>query len=866
MVSYSACFEEGEIYMVNTEKVNIEKEIINILSILSKNNPTIPFKYEPNSRSIVADTTNIRKTMNCTDIDMSGLGYDTNTTSHGKVKISKETSKGDVEIAELSVDKCNLTDEKRNKYRGYINYHTGDKYVESISDRLFNANMISNRSKGINYSLAPDTLKNIQDNELEETADQIRAMEEFKKQLPPVPNKNNNKRKIEFNIVDGSKYNPHTITIPVEFDDEPEQKEVEPEQKAVEPEKDSITVVDTPTYSNKEYAKLLNMILYAVTPSKRYVPVGADSKPKENKINNGRKQAVKLWDTNNSQNDSGFGTSTSASAFGDFHLDEDELRKEMAGETGAYYGVRYEGPFNFQPLPSDYGFINNMYRSENDPLFGLKKSAEAKEAKKETTKETTKDANAVAKDTADSSITTTNTVLKDKFVTFKKDLKYFFTKSSKVEGAETLGSKINNLFETTKKNIKYTFTKSEKTNTLGNKVSNLLATTKKNVKYAFTKSEKVEKTNTLGSKINNLFETTKKNIKYTFTKSAKVESGYTIIGPGPKKIVKRPLSVKLKDSLTSIKNKATGDILAVCVTATIANNVRKMNNKPLSARVKGAFDGARKALKYTFTKSEKVKHVAPQVKPPIQPKPPVKPPVEPPVKPPVAPEPTEDEKQRDFLAKQHKLNCLTEYKKLGDLEKMFVDDATAECLYPEDSEFIQMLNERCVNKVQVLNYYRTITMSECKLNQDNILFLYASLDEYERMFIEDAIAEGITTIDDNEYRQMLSERCVNKNGINKFMNAYKDYIVKQKALLKRYNGIVNEDMLIDRTTDISKETRYNILTINQLRKLSKSHKDIMTDDERAMYNESKLKKVELVDILERQDEINIKRLKNGVCK
>ena len=198
-------------------------------------------------------------------------------------------------------------------------------------------------------------------------------------------------------------------------------------------------------------------------------------------------------------------------------------------------------------------------------------------------------------------------------------------------------------------------------------------------------------------------------------------------------------------------------------------------------------------------------------------------------------------------------------------QKMFFDNATAECLYPEDSEFIQMLNERCVNKVQVLNYYRTITMSECKLNQDNILFLFASLDEYERMFVEDAIAENIT-IDDSEYRQMLSERCVNKNGINKFMKAYKDYIIKQKVLLKRYNGIVNEDMLIDRTTDISKETRYNILTINQLRKLSKSHKDIMTDDERAMYNESKLKKVELIDILERQDEINIKRLKNGVCK
>ena len=73
-------------------------------------------------------------------------------------------------------------------------------------------------------------------------------------------------------------------------------------------------------------------------------------------------------------------------------------------------------------------------------------------------------------------------------------------------------------------------------------------------------------------------------------------------------------------------------------------------------------------------------------------------------------------------------------------------------------------------------------------------------------------------------------------------------------------------MLIDRTTDTSKETRLSVLTINQLRKLTKNHKDEMTKDELSKYKESKLKKDELVDILERQDKQNVKELKKGVCK
>ena len=39
----------------------------------------------------------------------------------------------------------------------------------------------------------------------------------------------------------------------------------------------------------------------------------------------------------------------------------------------------------------------------------------------------------------------------------------------------------------------------------------------------------------------------------------------------------------------------------------------------------------------------------------------------------------------------------------------------------------------------------------------------------------------------------------------------------------------------------------------------------MTDEELASYKSSKLKKTELIDILEREDQKNIKKLSKGVC-
>ena len=39
---------------------------------------------------------------------------------------------------------------------------------------------------------------------------------------------------------------------------------------------------------------------------------------------------------------------------------------------------------------------------------------------------------------------------------------------------------------------------------------------------------------------------------------------------------------------------------------------------------------------------------------------------------------------------------------------------------------------------------------------------------------------------------MINERCVNKEGISKFMKAYRDYINKQRVLINKYSDLTKD--------------------------------------------------------------------------
>ena len=118
------------------------------------------------------------------------------------------------------------------------------------------------------------------------------------------------------------------------------------------------------------------------------------------------------------------------------------------------------------------------------------------------------------------------------------------------------------------------------------------------------------------------------------------------------------------------------------------------------------------------------------------------------------------------------------YNGLGDYEKAFVDDAAAEGLEPGDSEFIQMMNERAIDKQAVLYYLHAVEELNKKYAAE-VLKIESDanrkrLGEYEVMFLEDAKAEGLNPKDE-EFRMMMGERTVNADQIKKYFS-YNDKI------------------------------------------------------------------------------------------
>ena len=102
--------------------------------------------------------------------------------------------------------------------------------------------------------------------------------------------------------------------------------------------------------------------------------------------------------------------------------------------------------------------------------------------------------------------------------------------------------------------------------------------------------------------------------------------------------------------------------------------------------------------------------------------------------------------------------------KLGDYEIAFIDDAAAEGLSFDDPEYIQMLNERAVDKNAIFNYYSDLNDLKNIMASEYYSSLYKALGETEVMFVEDARQLALDP-GDEEFRMMLNERTVNKSQI-----------------------------------------------------------------------------------------------------
>ena len=159
---------------------------------------------------------------------------------------------------------------------------------------------------------------------------------------------------------------------------------------------------------------------------------------------------------------------------------------------------------------------------------------------------------------------------------------------------------------------------------------------------------------------------------------------------------------------------------------------------------------------------------------------------------------TEADKRKAEVQKKFSEAKAILYNELGDFEKAFVDDAGAEWLEPGDNEFNQMLNERAVNKNEIFNYYKKVNELKSKMNFD-------LLDEYEKMFVDDAKAEGLIP-GDNEFNMMMGERTVNKERV---LNYYKDTakLTKEMDNLRKtmefFNKNFTEQNVVEPLVDIS---------------------------------------------------------------
>ena len=141
------------------------------------------------------------------------------------------------------------------------------------------------------------------------------------------------------------------------------------------------------------------------------------------------------------------------------------------------------------------------------------------------------------------------------------------------------------------------------------------------------------------------------------------------------------------------------------------------------------------------------------------------------------------------------------FDELGQYEKEFINDMFANGLKPGDMELDQMFNERCVNKSSIYKYLLKLESIKQLSTYEN---LYNQLNDYEKEFIEDMMSENIT-INDSEFNQMVCERCVNKSRIINYFNTlettYKEFTNEsnnnQKLIIYNYKKNIRFEQSID---------------------------------------------------------------------
>ena len=176
-----------------------------------------------------------------------------------------------------------------------------------------------------------------------------------------------------------------------------------------------------------------------------------------------------------------------------------------------------------------------------------------------------------------------------------------------------------------------------------------------------------------------------------------------------------------------------------------------------------------------------------------------------------------DKKEEKEIRLNEKYASIKEelFNNLGEYEKKFIEDMHAEGLEPGFPELDQMFAERSVNKAQIYKYLLSV-------EKIKMLNAYESLGEFEKMFIEDMNSECITR-NDAEYDQMISERCVSKKAINRYIDTLEQSKIYQNKIVTDYTKKIEFEKSIDLTTK-KKEELVNMASDNDINNISKMNK------------------------------------------
>ena len=156
----------------------------------------------------------------------------------------------------------------------------------------------------------------------------------------------------------------------------------------------------------------------------------------------------------------------------------------------------------------------------------------------------------------------------------------------------------------------------------------------------------------------------------------------------------------------------------------------------------------------------------------------------------------------------------TLFNELETYEKAFINDMISENLKPGDMELDQMFNERAVNKTTIYKYL-------LKIEKINLLNAYEKLGEFEKEFVNDATMENIK-FNDAEFYQMLNERCVNKKALDNYYSILEQSNNYQKQIINDYKKHIRfeasnlEGKKVKELKEIAKENQ-----ISKVSKLNK---------------------------------------------